>query len=201
MKNALRILSLLCIFLVTQEVSGQALLRGKVIDDQNLSLPGASILIKGTNKGTVTNQDGDFALVGLSEGNYVINVRYLGYTDQEREITLQNGQTLDLRFQLSQGTIDGAEFIVFGDRLKGQARALNQQKTNSNISNIVAADQIGRFPDTNIGDAIKRIPGITMQNDQGEARDIIIRGMSPELNSVTLNGERIPSAEGDNRRV
>lgn len=201
MKNALRILSLLCIFLVTQEVSGQALLRGKVIDDQNLSLPGASILIKGTNKGTVTNQDGDFALVGLSEGNYVINVRYLGYTDQEREITLQNGQTLDLRFQLSQGTIDGAEFIVFGDRLKGQARALNQQKTNSNISNIVAADQIGRFPDANIGDAIKRIPGITMQNDQGEARDIIIRGMSPELNSVTLNGERIPSAEGDNRRV
>jgi TonB-dependent receptor len=201
MKNALRILSLLCIFLTTNELAGQALLRGKVIDDQNLSLPGASIVIQGTNKGTVTNQDGDFALVGLSEGNYVINVRYLGYTGQDREITLQNGQTLDLKFQLSQGTIDGAEFIVFGDRLKGQARALNQQKTNSNISNIVAADQIGRFPDANIGDAIKRIPGITMQNDQGEARDIIIRGMSPELNSVTLNGERIPSAEGDNRRV
>ncbi len=40
-----------------------------------------------------------------------------------------------------------------------------------------------------------------MQNDQGEARNIIIRGLAPELNSVTLNGDRIPSAEGDNRRV
>src|SRR5690606_36375944 len=43
--------------------------------------------------------------------------------------------------------------------------------------------------------------GITMQNDQGEARNIIIRGLAPKLNSVTLNGDRIPSAEGDNRNV
>ncbi len=40
-----------------------------------------------------------------------------------------------------------------------------------------------------------------MQNDQGEARNIIIRGLAPSLNSVTLNGDRIPSAEGDNRNV
>ncbi|ERM84182.1 hypothetical protein P872_15475 [Rhodonellum psychrophilum GCM71 = DSM 17998] len=201
MKKQYQVFTLLCLFLFSQEVLGQAVLRGKVIDAQNLSLPGASILIQGTTKGTVTNQDGDFTLVGLSPGNYRVGATYLGYTGQSQEIVLQNGQTLEIKFQMSQGTIDGTEFIVFGDRLKGQARALNQQKTNANISNIVAADQIGRFPDANIGDAIKRIPGITMQNDQGEARDIIIRGMSPELNSVTLNGERIPSAEGDNRRV
>ena len=85
--------------------------------------------------------------------------------------------------------------------MKGQAKALNQQKNNPNISNIVSADQVGRFPDDNIGDAIKRIPGITMQNDQGEARNIIVRGLASELNSVTLNGDRIPSAEGDNRKV
>lgn len=78
--------------------------------------------------------------------------------------------------------------------MKGQAKALNQQKNNANITNIVAADQIGKFPDANIGDALKRISGITMQNDQGEARNIIIRGMAPQLNSVMLNGERVPSA-------
>ncbi|ULT29129.1 TonB-dependent receptor plug domain-containing protein [Sphingobacterium sp. E70] len=52
-----------------------------------------------------------------------------------------------------------------------------------------------------MGEALRRVPGITMQNDQGEARNIIIRGLAPELNSVMLNGDRIPSAEGDNRRV
>ena len=40
-----------------------------------------------------------------------------------------------------------------------------------------------------------------MQLDQGEARNVIVRGLSPQLNSVTLNGSRIPSAEGDNRNV
>lgn len=48
---------------------------------------------------------------------------------------------------------------------------------------------------------MKRVPGITIQNDQGEARNLIIRGLAPNLNSVTLNGDRIPSAEGDNRNV
>jgi TonB-dependent receptor len=95
----------------------------------------------------------------------------------------------------------GDEVLVLGDRLKGQAKALSQQKNLMNISNIVASDQIGRFPDANIGDALKRVPGITIQQDQGEARDVIIRGIAPQLNSVTINGERVPSAEGDNRKI
>lgn len=46
----------------------------------------------------------------------------------------------------------GDEVLILGDRLRGQAKALNQQKNNANITNIVAADQIGKFPDANIGD-------------------------------------------------
>ncbi|WP_235337410.1 TonB-dependent receptor plug domain-containing protein [Pontibacter korlensis] len=94
----------------------------------------------------------------------------------------------------------GQEVVVLGDRLRSQAKALSQQRNNPNIT-VVSADQIGRFQDANIGDAVKRIPGVTMQNDQGEACDIIIRAMAPELNSVTLNGDRIPSVEGGNLRV
>lgn len=201
MKKRLQLILMLSLILFSGQILAQATFRGKVIDDQNLSLPGANIVLEGTNKGTVTNQLGDFVIQGVPSGKYNVVVSYLGYTSLKQEITLQDGQTLEMRFQMMPGTLEGGEVIVFGDRLKGQARALNQQKTNSNITNIVAADQIGRFPDANIGDAIKRIPGITMQNDQGEARNIIIRGMAPELNSVMINGERVPSAEGDNRRV
>ncbi|WP_194778109.1 TonB-dependent receptor [Pararhodonellum marinum] len=201
MKKGLQFLFMLSFLLYSGEMLAQAVFGGKVIDDQNLSLPGANVILEGTNKGTVTNQLGDFVIQGIPAGNYKVTVSYLGYNSVTKDISLQDGQTLDMRFQMMPGTLEGGEFIVFGDRLKGQARALNQQRTNSNITNIVAADQIGRFPDANIGDAIKRIPGITMQNDQGEARNIIIRGMAPELNSVMINGERVPSAEGDNRRV
>lgn len=179
----------------------QGVIKGKVIDAQNLSLPGANVILKGTSIGTITNQKGEFSLVNLDAGSYEVNVTYLGYRTLSQNVTVSDGQTTSANFRLSEEEIEGAEFIVFGDRLKGQARALNQQKNNANITNIVSSDQIGRFPDANIGDALKRIPGITMQNDQGEARNIIIRGMAPQLNSVTLNGERIPSAEGDNRNI
>ncbi|WP_200977809.1 TonB-dependent receptor [Echinicola sp. 20G] len=203
MKNQLlRTIILLALFCLSHQVLlAQGVLRGRVIDAQNLSMPGANVILQGTSLGTVTNQSGDYSIVDLPAGNYEVSVSYLGYGSVVHTAKIEEGKTTTINFKLDQKIIENMEFVVMGDRLKGQAKALNQQKNNSNITNIVSSDQIGRFPDANIGDALKRIPGITMQNDQGEARDIIIRGMSPQLNSVTINGERIPSAEGDNRRV
>ncbi|MDN3670487.1 carboxypeptidase-like regulatory domain-containing protein [Echinicola jeungdonensis] len=199
MKNHLLILIL---FLGSLQVAfAQGVIKGKVKDNQNLSLPGANITLVGSQKMAVTDQEGKFLLVGLPAGQYQLEVGYLGYNTLNQWVEVKNGQTEELVFEMQPGMLEGREFVVFGDRLKGQAKALNQQKTNSNITNIVSSDQIGRFPDANIGDALKRIPGITIQNDQGEARDIIFRGMAPQLNSVTLNGERIPSSEAENRMV
>ncbi|WP_207426614.1 TonB-dependent receptor [Pedobacter sp. SYSU D00535] len=174
---------------------------GKVVDSQKLSLPGATLRLSGDNRYTVSTEKGTFEFLNVPAGNYTLTVSYLGYKTWSKDIAVNAGRATDVAVALEEASIIGKEVVVMGDRLRGQARALNQQKTNANISNIVSTDQIGRFPDANIGDAIKRIPGVTMQNDQGEARDIIIRGLAPELNSVSLNGDRIPSAEGDNRRI
>ena len=176
-------------------------LSGRVLDENGLPLPGATVLLKETARGTVTNFRGEFNFKELSPKDYTLTVSYIGYETVDQPVSVTSGTTSSLEISMSPGVVLGAEVLVLGDRLKGQAKALNQQKTNSNITNVIAADQIGRFPDANVGDALKRVPGITMQNDQGEARDIIIRGLAPQLNSVMLNGERIPSAEGDNRRI
>ncbi|MCR9066553.1 MAG: TonB-dependent receptor plug domain-containing protein, partial [Cytophagales bacterium] len=171
---------------------------GKISDENGLVLPGATIAIG--DLATISNEDGKFILSNLIPGESKIKITYIGYQAIDEPVQITTGIN-QKDYTLSSGLVLNQEVIVLGDRLKGQAKALNQQKTNANITNVVSADQIGRFPDANIGDALKRIPGITMQNDQGEARDIIIRGMAPQLNAVTLNGERIPSAEGDNRKV
>ena len=174
-------------------------LKGKIMDSNDLfSLPGATLKIGGTNKFTVSDANGNFEFLNLSSGTYTLEVDYLGYQHYSKSVSTAN-QAIEILLEPASKAID--EIQVIGDLAKGQAKALNQQKNNSNISNIISSDQVGRFPDQNIGDALKRVPGITMQNDQGEARNIIIRGLSPELNSVTLNGDRIPSAEGDNRNV
>ncbi|TDS12667.1 TonB-dependent receptor [Maribacter caenipelagi] len=175
--------------------------QGTVTDENGLYLPGASAVISSLSRGAITDFDGRFTIVDVPAGTYTIQVSYLGYADLSQEITVIANKTIDVSLSVDPKTmeLEGVEVSAYG--LSGQSKALNTQKTNLNITNVVSTDQIGKFPDANIGDAVKRIPGITMQVDQGEARNIIVRGLSPQLNSVTLNGSRIPSAEGDNRNV
>ncbi len=178
------------------------IISGKVIDGTTrFSLPGATLRLDVDNRYTVSAQTGDYEFLGVPAGTYEVTIHYLGYQSQTKQVTVAAGVNTVVDFSLESGDTQLGEVVVMGDRLRGQAAALNQQKNSANITNVISSDQVGRFPDANIGDALKRVPGVTMQNDQGEARNIIIRGLAPELNSVTLNGDRIPSAEGDNRRV
>ena len=165
------------------------------------SLPGATVRLNVGNRYTISGQNGDYEFLNVPAGTYEMEVIYMGYQRTKQQVLVTAGENTVVNFMLEDGSVTMDEVVIMGDRLRGQARALNQQKSKSNITNIISSDQVGRFPDANIGDALRRVPGITMQNDQGEARNIIVRGLSPELNSVTLNGDRIPSAEGDNRRV
>jgi outer membrane receptor for ferrienterochelin and colicin len=55
---------------------------------------------------------------------------------------------------------------LFPEPLEKPGKSFEQAKNNANITNVISSDQIGRFPDANIGDALKRVPGITIQNDQ-----------------------------------
>lgn len=192
---------LLSVLLQAGLTAQSGILRGNVFDENGLDMPGANILISGTTIGVSTDVKGHFILYNVPQGEQTVQVSYLGYNTVEKPVNIAEGGVTSLNFALEPGVIYGQEVLVLGDRLKGQSKALNQQRAAINITNIVAADQIGRFPDANIGDAMKRIPGITMQGDQGEARNIIVRGLAPQLNSVTLNGDRIPSAEGDNRNI
>lgn len=179
----------------------KGLITGSIMDAQKLSLPGATLKISPGNQYTISDVHGKFEFLNVPAGTYKLEATYMGYQNYAQELVVSAGQNPSVVVHMQEGGLDMNEVVVLGDRLKGQAKALNQQRNNENISNIISSDQVGRFPDSNIGDALKRVPGITMQNDQGEARNIIVRGLAPELNSVTMNGDRIPSAEGDNRRV
>ena len=177
----------------------QSSISGQAVDEANIALPGAVVTLDGS-RSTTTDLNGRFSFTGVSADKHVVKLVYASYVSVEAAVNTSNGNQFVV-LKTKPGTTELGEIQVVGSLLQGQAKALNRQKSNINSSNVVSSDQVGRFPDDNIGDAAKRIPGITMQNDQGEARNIIIRGLAPQLNSVTINGERIPSAEGDNRNV
>lgn len=196
-------LSFLFVLLLSVRVLAQegGLVSGTVKDATGMTLPGAVLKLDRFNRYTVSDNNGYFEFLNVPAGSYRVEVEYLGYEPAVLEATVTAGGNAVVDFVLQEGAQEIGAVVVMGDQARGQVKALNQQKTNVNVSNVISADQIGRFPDSNIGDALKRVPGIAMQNDQGEARNIVVRGLASELNSVTLNGNRIPSAEGDNRKV
>jgi TonB-dependent receptor len=194
------IVTVIILFSFTKINAQHGSVTGKVVDENNFYLPGANVVVEKLKKGAVTDFDGKFSIVSVPVGAYQLKVTYLGYEESLTDIVVEEGKAINVVIQLTPKNLNLNEVELVGSG-NGQSKALNTQKNNMNVTNVVSTDQIGKFPDANIGDAVKRIPGITMQVDQGEARNIIVRGLSPQLNSVTLNGSRIPSAEGDNRNV
>jgi TonB-dependent receptor len=180
-------------------LTAQSNLRGAILDDFSEGLPGAHVYLEGTNYSDLTDINGSYKIFNIPAGTYQLVVSYIGYGNQTTEVTIGNENTLLQNVTMAQSNI--LSEVVINGRLEGQAKALNNQKNRLNISNIIASEQIERFPDANIGDALKRVSGINVQYDQGEARFANIRGTAPELNSITINGERIPSAEAEKRYV
>ncbi len=174
-------------------------IHGRVIDNEKQTLPGASIYIEDLKTGVISDINGFYTLPNLKPGIYTIKVTYVGYAPREMKMTVSGGKTLEKDIVMNEG-VELQQVEVKG-AFQGQRKAVNMQKNSMGVTNVVSADQVGKFPDANIGDALKRINGINVQYDMGEARFGQVRGTSADLTSVTVNGNRIPSAEGDTRNV
>ncbi|MEK0363921.1 TonB-dependent receptor [Pseudomonas sp. CBC3] len=80
-------------------------------------------------------------------------------------------------------------------------KALKEQRSADSVKSVVHADGIGQLPDDNAAEALQRIPGLSVERDQGEGRFVSVRGIAPDLNSVTINGTLVPSPESGRRAV
>lgn len=87
----------------------------------------------------------------------------------------------------------------------GQAAAIDQalkeQRSSDSIKSVVHADGVAQLPDENVAEAVQRLPGVSVERDQGEGRFVSVRGLGPDLNSVTINGTLVPSPESERRAV
>ena len=93
------------------------------------------------------------------------------------------------------------EVTVGADRLRGEAAALNEQRTSPNIVQVVTSEVITSLPNTNVADAIGRLPSVSLERDEGEGKYLQIRGTDPQLSNLTINGVHVPSPESGPRNV
>ena len=80
-------------------------------------------------------------------------------------------------------------------------QALKEQRSSDSIKSVVHADGVAQLPDENVAEAVQRLPGVSVERDQGEGRFVSVRGLGPDLNSVTINGTLVPSPESERRAV
>lgn len=188
------------LLLGTVAVAQRGIIKGRITDQKSKEpLTGATVAVTGTNNAAATNLNGEYQFY-VNSGTVSLTVRYLGYKDTTLSVSLNSNELKVVNVAMS-GRQRNLENVVITGYTQGQAKALNQQKNADNIKNIVAADQIGRFPDPNAAEALQRVPGVNIERDQGEGRYVSVRGLAPQFTNTSINGEQIPSPEADVRFV
>jgi len=184
-----------------QSYGQKGVLKGVVTDKiTGSSLPFATIIIAGTNNGSITNLDGEYTLTNIPTGKSTIVFSFVSYLSDSIEVVNTEGETKILDVQLSEGAI-GLDEVVVTAQLMGQRKAISQQINSDALVNVVSFNRIKELPDVNAAEAIGRISGVSVQRTGGEADKVFLRGLSPSLTSITINGVKLPATGGSDRSV
>ena len=171
-------------------------IKGVVIDQKSKeTLIGAVVTVDGTNVKAITNIDGNFQIDGLDkEKKYTLYINYVGYKtqkidgvqakDADQVIALQPDEQ-----QLKEVTVTAVE------RRNTDAAMIQVAKSSPVIVSNVSAQEISRTQDTNAGEVIRRVPGVSLIDD----KFVMVRGLSQRYNNVWVNGGAVPSSEADSR--
>jgi len=169
---------------------------GLVTDDKGEPIIGASVVIPGTGKGTVTDVNGNYTLQDPS-GENTIEVSFISY--QKKKITgvdIQSGKTTKLDITLSEDNKQLSEVVVTAQVQRASAAGmLLQQKSTISMTDGISADLIKKTSDNNVAQVLKRVAGVTIN----EGKFVTVRGMSERYNNVQLNGSSLPSTEPNRR--
>ena len=87
------------------------------------------------------------------------------------------------------------EVVVTGVR-KSLIDSMDRKRDAIGVVDAISAEDIGKFPDTNLAEALQRIPGVSIDRFNGEGSQITVRGLGPEFNLTLLNGRQMPTAGG-----
>lgn len=172
---------------------------GIVVDETNtVALQSATISIEELGRQVVAERDGRYRIVDLPAGTYTLVARYVGVPPVRQQVVVPESATVTADFAL--GGEDANVILVVG-QAANQSSALSRKRAADTVSDVLTRDAIGQFPDQNVAESLRRLPGINVLNDQGEGRFVSVRGLAPALNSTSINGLRVPAPESDTRAV
>jgi TonB-dependent receptor len=170
-----------------------ATISGQVKDSQTGEpLPGANVMLVKTSLGASTDVDGRFTIRDVPPGSYTLRATYVGYRQKEITAQVKEGQALKQDFKLIAVAVEGEEVVVTA-QAAGQNEAINKQLSSMPVMNAVSAARIQELPDANAAESVGRLPGVSLVRTGGEGSQVVIRGLSPQYNQITIDGVEMPS--------
>lgn len=184
--------------LVAQTQTGSIV--GTVQDAGGSIFVSAKIMIEPIGRQVPTNDQGQFRITDLPAGEYKFTASYIGFAPFTTNVTLRSGETETVNVTLQ--VASGADTVmVTAGRLQGEAEAINIERMSSQIVQILPERVITSLPNTNIADAVGRLPSVSLERDEGEGKYVQIRGTEPRLSNVTINGVNVPAPEVTVRNI
>jgi TonB-dependent receptor len=191
----------LAAFIFAANIYGQGTIKGVVTDSLSHDpLVGANVFLVGTALGAAVDIEGNYVIADVPAGKHTVRFSYVGYKSKEITINIKSNSTVSLNMQLVPAAVIGKEVIVSA-QAEGQAAAINQQLNSNSIVNVVSEQKIQELPDANAAEAIGRLPGVSLTRSGGEANKVILRGLSSQFTTVTIDGVRIPATDATDRGV
>jgi len=168
---------------------------GRVVDASQGVLQGARVEMQPSGITAVSDGQGEFTMTNVAAGKYTLTVSYVGFEPFSTDVNVTGEAAQHIEATLQVGKL--SEMVtVSGERQRGEVEAINIERTADNIIQVLPSEVITSLPNTNIADAVGRLPSVSLERDEGEGKYIQIRGTEPRLSNVTIDGIHVPSPEG-----
>jgi outer membrane receptor protein involved in Fe transport len=194
------VLLFLLIISTTIFAASNGTVRGTIKDTQTKEpLPFSNVAVVGTSWGASSDAEGNYVIQNIPPGKYTLRGSYIGYKSQEIVVEVKEGKVTRLDFKLKAAGIY-SDSVVVTAQAEGQTKAINEQLSSLDIKNVVSGAKLQELPDANAAESVSRLPGVSLIRTGGEGAQVVIRGLSPQYNQITIDGVELPSnmASGNN---
>lgn len=195
--------SILLLFIISSEsifADSSGGVEGQIRDAAtNEPLAYANVVLVGTSWGAASDINGNFNILNVPPGSYVLRCTFIGYETEDVSIIISSGEKISQDFELKYGAVVQGKALIVTAQAKGQMEAINRQLSAQSIMNVVSSAKIQELPDANVAESIGRLPGVSITRVGGEGEKVVIRGFSPKYNVVTIDGIRMASSDANNR--
>jgi TonB-dependent receptor len=171
---------------------------GRAVDKEGALLPGARVKLQPGDITGATDSKGEFTLIGVVPGDYTLTVSYVGFSDFTQRINVTAGRVIRMEAKM-QVSAKGEVVTVIADA-QGVDESINEQRASDNILDVMPEGVIQSLPNENIADVVGRMPGVSLERDEGEGKYVQIRGTEPRLNNTTVDGVELPAPEDNVRQ-